>query len=229
MSLALFYHPLASFCHKVQIALYEAGTPFNAQVVDLMDPGEHARFRDLWPIGNVPVLHDSQRDETVPESSIIIEYLDRHYPSMAPMLPSDPDTRLNARLWDRFFDLYVQAPMQRIVFDTFRPEDEKDPRGVADAEQRLSVAYEMIEKHLNGKTWVVGESFSIADCAAASALFFGGITVPFSFNQTALRDYFDRLLERRSFRRALIEARPYFGKFPLRDKIPERFLTLSDD
>jgi glutathione S-transferase len=228
MTITLFYHPLASFCHKVLIALYEAGTPFDTQIVDLTDPGEHAQFLDLWPVGKIPVIHDSNRDETVPETSIIIEYLDQHYPGADPMLPSDPDTRLKARLWDRFFDLYVQDPMQRIVFNAFRSEDKKDPVGVADAEQRLTVAYQMIEKHMAERTWVVGDKFSIADCAAAPALFFAGIIVPFSFNQSSLRAYFERLLERPSVRRVLVEAQPYFGNFPFRDKMPDHFLTMTD-
>lgn len=228
MTLTLLYHPLASFCHKVQIALYEAGTPFEAQIVDLMDPGEHARFLDVWPVGKIPVLRDSERDQTVPETSIIIEYLDRHYSGREPMLPADPDACLSARLWDRFFDLYVQEPMQKIVLDTFRPDDKKDKVGVAEAEQRLFAAYAMVEKQVAVRKWIVGDSFGMADCAAAPALFFAGIIVPFGSDQTALRAYFERLLDRPSFRRVLTEARPYFDLFPLRDRMPDRFLTLSD-
>jgi glutathione S-transferase len=144
------------------------------------------------------------------------------------MLPADPEIGLKARLWDRFFDLYVQDPMQRIVFDTFRPEGKKDSVGVADAEQRLMTAYAMIEKQAAEKTWIVGERFSIADCSAAPALFFAGIIVPFQSNQLALRAYFERLLERPSFRRVLVEALPYFDMFPFRHKMPDRFLSLSD-
>jgi glutathione S-transferase len=229
MNLTLFYHPLASFCHKVQIALHEAGTPFTPQIVDLMDPGEHARFLDLWPIGKMPVLHDAERGETVPETSIIIEYLDQHYPGTQRLLPQDRGTCLTARLWDRFFDLYVQEPMQKIVLDTFRPQGQKDTLGVAAAEQRLELAYSMIEQHMQGRTWVAGDAFSIADCAAAPALFYAGIIVPFGFNQTALRAYFERLLARPSFRRVIVEAQPYFDNFPFRARMPEHFLTMTHD
>jgi len=62
MALTLYIHPLASFCHKVLIALYEAGTPFEAKVVDLMDPEENARYLEVWPVGKIPVLHDGARD-----------------------------------------------------------------------------------------------------------------------------------------------------------------------
>ena len=228
MTLNLYSHPLASFCHKVLIALYEAGTDFDPLTVDLSNPGEHARFLDLWPVGNMPVLHDSARNETIPEASIIIEYLDQNYPGGRPMLPGDPVTCLQARLWDRFFDLYVQEPMQKIVFDTFRPEEKKDNVGVAEAEKRLVMAYGIVEKHMKDKTWAVGDSFSIADCSAAPALFFAGIIVPFGLDQPILRNYFEQLINRPSFRRVLVEAQPYFDNFPFRDRMPEQFLTMSD-
>lgn len=228
MTLSLYSHPLASFCHKVLIALYEAGTEFDPLLVDLSDPREHARFLDLWPVGKMPVLRDDARNETIPEASIIIEYLDQTYPGSLPMLPADPATCLQARLWDRFFDLYVQEPMQKIVFDSFRTEDQKDKTGVNAAEQRLAQAYEMVENHMKDRTWAAGDNFSIAECSAAPALFFAGIIVPFNFNQSALRGYFERLVERPSFRRVLVEAQPYFENFPFHDRIPEHFLTIKD-
>lgn len=228
MTLTLYSHPLASFCHKVLIALYEAGTQFDPILVDLSDPGDHARFLDMWPVGKMPVLRDDARNETIPEASIIIEYLDHHYPGSQAMLPTDPETCLRARLWDRFFDLYVQEPMQKIVFDSFRPDDEKDKTGVEAAEQRLMQAYDMVEEHMSDKTWAAGDSFSIAECSAAPALFFAGIIVPFKFNQSALRGYFERLVDRPSFRRVLVEAQPYFENFPFHDRVPEHFLTITD-
>src|ERR1700741_1670722 len=79
MSLTLYFHPLASFCHKVLIALYENDTRFTGQLVDLMDQEASARFFAIWPVGKMPVLRDDSRDRTIPETSIIIEYLDRHY------------------------------------------------------------------------------------------------------------------------------------------------------
>ncbi len=130
MTLTLYLHPLASFCHKVLIALYEAGTPFKPQIVDLGNPAEHARYLEVWPVGKIPVLHDSVRDRTVPETSVIIEYLGQHYPGAQPLIPRDDALALEARLWDRFFDLYVQVPMQKIVTDTLRASGENDRRGV---------------------------------------------------------------------------------------------------
>lgn len=224
MALTLYLHPLASFCHKVLIALYENGTEFNQVIVDLGDPGETAALTARWPVGKIPVLHDGARDRIVPETSIIIEYLQQHYPGPTPMLPADADRQLDARLWERFFDLYISVPMQKIVTDRIRPEGGNDPVGVADARRTLDTAYQMIERQLAGKTWAMGEDFTIADCAAAPGLFYASIVHPFSSGQNNLAAYFERLVARPSVRRTLAEARPYFHFFPYREAMPERFL-----
>jgi glutathione S-transferase len=224
MSLTLYYHPLASFCWKVQIALYENDTSFTGEIVNLGDRQASARFFELWPVGKIPVLRDEKRDRTVPETTVIIEYLDRYYPGAQRLLPADEDLRLDARLWDRFFDLYVQAPMQRIVADRLRPEGERDPRGVAEGGAALRLAYDMVERQLAARTWAVGEVFTMADCAAVPALFYAGTLIPFSGTHPKTAAYFDRLIERPSVRRVLDEARPYFELYPFRESIPARFL-----
>jgi len=224
MALTLYYHPLASFCHKVLIALYESGTPFTAQIVNLMDRNERAGYLELWPVGKIPVLRDDRRDRTIPETSIMIEYLDQLYPGAQPLFPRGEAERLDARLWDRFYDCYVQVPMSKIVTDRLRAEGERDTRGVADARAALATAYGMIERQMASRTWAIGDTFSIADCAAAPALFYAGIVVPFAEDHPHVAAYFERLLERASFKRALDEARPYFPHFPYREAMPARFL-----
>ncbi|WEX76196.1 glutathione S-transferase family protein [Sinorhizobium numidicum] len=227
MALTLYLHPLASFCHKVLIALYENEIDFRAETVDLGDPGSAAMLLEKWPIGKIPVLHDHTRDQTVPETSIIIEYLQQHYPGPVALLPEGENARLEARLWDRFFDLYVSAPVQKIVTDRIRPEDGRDPIGVADARKTLDTAYAMTDAQVAATHWATGDQFTIADCAAAPGLFFASIVHPFGKGQVHLSRYVERLLERPSVRRTLTEARPYFSIFPYRDAMPERFLELQ--
>lgn len=229
MALTLYLHPLASFCHKVLIALYENDIDFRAEIVDLGDPGSAGVLLDKWPVGKIPVLHDSARDRTVPETSIIIEYLQQRYSGPVPLLPEDPDASLEVRLWDRFFDLYVSAPMQRIVTDRIRPESGRDPIGVADARKTLDTAYAMIDAQVATAPWAIGDQFTMADCAAAPGLFFASIVHPFGAGQVHLSRYFERLLARPSVRRALARARPYFSMFPYRDAMPERFLELQPE
>lgn len=224
MSLTLYLHPLASFCQKVLIAFYENGTDFRAVNVNLGDPGERAALTAKWPLCKIPVLHDERRDRLVPETSIIIEYVQKHYPGRAPMLPADEELRLDARLWERFFDLYVNVPTQKIVTDRIRPEGGNDPVGVADAHRTLDTAYAMIEARLAGRTWAVGDAFGISECSATPALFYASIVHPFGSDQHNLKAYFERLMARPSVRRTLAEARPYFSFFPYREAMPGRFL-----
>jgi glutathione S-transferase len=213
MSLTLHFHPLASYCHKALIALYENATPFTPNMVNLGDERERAALLKLWPIGKFPVLRDDARDQTVPESTIIIEYLDRHYPGRTRFIPNEADLALQTRLRDRFYDLYVHEPMQRIVGDRMRPQGRKDPHGVEEARARLRTAYAMIDREMAMRTWAMGETFSLADCAAAPALFYANEVLPFE-GHTNLAAYFDRLTGRPSYARVLKEAEPYFAMFP---------------
>jgi glutathione S-transferase len=225
MALTLFHHPLASYCHKVLIALYEHGAPFTGVIVDFGDEKSRADFFALWPMGKIPVLRDERVGRTLPETSIIIEYLEQHYPGPQPLLPRDEGLRLETRLWDRFFDCYVQSPMQKIVGDRMRPDGEKDRRGVGEAQANLRTAYATLDQHMSDRIWAAGDAFSMADCAAAPSLFYAGIVVPFSRDYPHVAAYFDRLTARASFARTLTEARPYFPLFPFVNDIPARFLT----
>jgi glutathione S-transferase len=214
MSLTLHFHPLASYCHKVLIALYENDTPFTPHMVDLSNGGERAALLKLWPIGKFPVLSDDALKQTVPESTIIIEYLDRHYPGKTQFIPADAERAQAVRLSDRFYDLYVHEPMQKIVGDRLRPADKKDPHGVEEAKARLAAAYDIIEEEMATRPFASGDAFSLADCAAAPALFYANEVMPFGNAHANLSAYFGRLKARPSYARVLREAEPYLAMFP---------------
>jgi glutathione S-transferase len=224
MTLTLYLHPLASFCHKVLIALYENQTEFNTEIVDFADLGSKAALLDKWPVGKIPVLHDSDAGRIVPETSIIIDYLQAHHPGPVRLLPDDPEALLQVRLWDRFYDLYVSVPMQKIVTDRIRPAGANDPHGVGEARSLLDQAYRMIDDRMQGKAWATGEHFTMADCAAFPGLFFASIVHPFPEDLHALAAYLERLLQHPSIRRVLSEAQPYFSVFPYREAIPKRYI-----
>jgi glutathione S-transferase len=217
-------HPLSSYCWKVLIALYENETPFIPKIVNLADPQDKAAFAALWPTAKIPLLEDAARARVVPETSIMIEYVDRHFPGRQRLLPDEPEVRLEARLWDRLFDAYVMTPMQAIVADRLRPEGSRDPLGVGKAFDTMQMAYGMIDKHMSQRAWAAGAAFGIADCAAAPALFYASIVAPFGPTHERLAAYFERLLGRASVARAVREARPWFKYFPFRDAMPARFL-----
>ena len=218
MSLQLYFHPLASFCHKALIAFYENGTPFEPVIVDLLDEASRAAFRAVSPMAKMPVLRDHGRDRTAAESTIIVEYLDAYYAGATRFLPADPDAAWQTRMWDRFYDHYVQAPMQKIVTDRLRPAGKSDAFGVEQAKVQLREAYEVIGRELRGRTWMMGGTFTLADCAAAPALFYAHTVAPFGETHSELRAYLDRLMGRPSFARVLKEAEPYFRLFPMEQK-----------
>ncbi len=212
--LTLHYHPLSSFCWKVLIPLYENDTPFTPHLVDLQDEGERAAFLALWPIGKFPVLEDSAREWMVPESTTIIEYLDLHFPGRSHLIPADPDLARQVRMRDRFFDLYLHMPMQRVVGERLRPADQKDPLGLEQARGQMVTALGMVERAMETNIWAMGDSFTMADCSAAPALYYANLVMPFGDAYKNTAAYLDRLKARPSFARVLKEAEPYFAMFP---------------
>jgi glutathione S-transferase len=214
MTLKLYYHPFSSFCQKVLVALYERGVPFEGVILNPADAEQKAALERLWPMGKFPVLRDEARGATVPESSLIVEYLDLVHPGPPPLVPTDPDPA-KARLWDRFFDHYVEVPMQKVVGDNFRPEGGHDPHGVEEAKGVLERAYDHLENSLSDEEgWVAGGAFSLADCGAAPALFYANMVRSFA-GRPRLEAYYGRLRSRPSFARAVDEAREFRPFFPL--------------
>jgi len=214
MSLTLHFHPLSSFCHKALIALYENGTPFTPNIVNLIDEGERAALRKLWPIGKFPVLRDEARGETVPESTVIIEYLDQHYPGETRFIPAGGEQMRETRLRERFFDLYLHLPMQKIVGDRLRPEGKKDPHGVEESRTMADTALGMIGQEMAARRWAMGDAFTIADCAAAPPLFYLDKIKPLAPKHPSAAAYLERLKQRPSYARVLREAEPYMQFFP---------------
>jgi glutathione S-transferase len=214
MTLKLYFHPLSSFCQKALIAFYENDTPFEPAIVDLFNEASATAFKKIWPIGKFPVLRDEARDRTVPESSIIIEYLAQHYPGKSQLVPADADLARQTRLRDRFFDLYMNVPMQKVVTDKLRPAGKNDAYGVEEAKKLLQTSLGMLDQDMATKTWAIGDAFTMADCAAAPPLFYANMVVPFGATHKNAGRYLDRLMKRPSFARAIEEAQPYLKLMP---------------
>lgn len=213
MSLTLYLHPLSSYCHKALMALYENGTPFTPHLVDLGDKEQRAAFKAIWPVGKFPVLRDGER--IVPESTVIIDYLEQYYPGQAKPIPDAPDAEREIRAIDRFYDLHIHTHMQKIIGDRIRPADKKDAFGVEQARTAMDTALGLAEKDMASRTWAAGEDFTLADCAAAPALFYINMVIaPLAGPYPNLAAYLGRLRERPSYARALAEAEPYVHMVP---------------
>ncbi len=213
MSLTLYLHPLSSFCWKALIALYEADIPFEPKVVDLGNPAERAALQAVWPLAKFPVLRDEGRGRTVPESTIIVDYLAHYYPAAAGLIPADPDLARQVRLLDRLIDSYIHTPLQQIVVERLRPEDRRDPYGVEQARGVLRQGYDLVAPMIAGP-WAMGEAFTLADCSALPALHYADYALPLAGWPTLVA-YLDRLKARPSVARVLKEAQPFAHYFPL--------------
>lgn len=209
----LFAHPFSSFCHKVLIALYENGTPFEGRMLDPEHPDNLAAWATAWPMKKMPVLVDGER--VVVETSAIIEYLAVAHPGPIQLIPADPLLAAEVRMMDRIFDLHVSVPQQKFVFDALRPESDRDPYGVQQARDQLDAIYPWLDQRMQGRTWAVGDTFTMADCAAAPALFYADWTHAIPERFEALIGYRHRLLARPSVARCVDEARPFRHFFPL--------------
>ncbi len=211
MALTLYAHPFSSYCWKVLTALYENETPFDYRLIE--DAADWSDLEALWPLKKFPLLRDGQ--EVVAESSIIIEYLTLHYAGPVQLIPKDAEAALTVRFMDRFFDHYVMAPMQLIVANGMRAENERDKISIGAARNQLQVSYRWLDGRLTSKAWGAGGEFTLADCSAAPALFYADWVHPIGDNFPAVRAYRNRLLARPSVARAVNEARPYRKLFPL--------------
>ena len=213
MTLILWSHPYAGYGQKASVALYELGLPFELKLVDAGDAAVMAAFRAVSPFAKMPTLVDTAAGRTLYESSIVIEYLDR-LAGGGRLIPADPEAALEARWIDRIIDTYVGGPMNRIIPRKFRPAGNEDPYGDAQDEVVLATAWDWLEARLgDGRTWAAGETFTLADCAAAPILTYARRLVPFG-DRPRLRALHARLMARPSFVRALEDAAPFGDLMP---------------
>ncbi|THD58425.1 glutathione S-transferase family protein [Phenylobacterium sp.] len=215
MSLTLYYHPLSSFCWKALIALYEGDVAFTPRSVNLGDPADRAAFQAVWPLAKFPVLVDDAAGQMIPESSLVVEYLARTQAAAASLLPADPERSMAIRLADRLIDSYIHLPFQGIVNERMRPDDKHDPYGAGQARAAVRQGYDLIAPRVAGP-WMMGEAFTLADCAALPALYYADYAVSLDA-WPPLRAYLERLKARPSVARVLTEAEPWFQYFPLKD------------
>lgn len=209
MPLTLYAHPFSSYCWKVLIALWEKDLSFVYR--SLEEPGAGEEMAERWPIAKMPVLVDGEQN--VAESSIIVEHLDLHHPGLR-LIPSEAEAALKVRFLDRFFDQYVMTPMQQPVTEKLRHGDRLEAT-LGESGKALEKAYGWLDQAIGDYLWAAGDTFSLADCAAAPSLFYADWVHPIGPAFTRVRSYRQRLMSRPSVARAVDEARPYRSYFPL--------------
>ena len=209
----LYYHPLSTYSQKVLIALYEKGIDFTPEIINLMDPDAHNRYRETYPMGKVPCL-ELDDGHIIPESSIIVEYID----SMAEpiLLKGDADHTRKIRFKDRMYDLYLNEAVATLLFQGMKPESKQDPERIEKARSNIATMYGFMESELGNQAFSNGDEFLMSDCAAAPALFYAQKVAPFSEHKNICA-YWERLIARASIQRTQEEATLYLEAFMNKD------------
>lgn len=206
----LYYHPISTYSQKVLMALYEKNIEFTPHIVNLMDEVSKKEYREIYPLGKVPLLM-CEEDHMIPESSIIIEYLDTHYNSGIQLIPEDKDTARQVRFIDRMQDNYLNENIVTLIFEGMKPADKQDPEKQAKAKEQLDIMYQYMNKQYNETTFAKGDNFTMADCSAVPALFYAQQIYPFEQFE-GIKAYFKRVSERPSYQKILAEAQPHLEK-----------------
>lgn len=203
----LYFAYLSTYSQKVLLGLYEKGIEFTPHLVDLADEAARAEYRKVYPFGKVPLLvRDDGR--LIPESSIILEYIETAFDSKPVLIPSDPEAARRVRFMDRMCDLYLNDPVVSLIFESWKPEDQQSPELMKKASEKIGMMYRFMEDQLSDHPYLAGDQFSMADCAAMPVLFYAKSFAPFdSFEH--IQKYWDAVSAREAFVRLKKEAEPY--------------------
>jgi glutathione S-transferase len=213
MKLALYGHPFSSYTQKALIAFYENELPFEHKIIGPDTPENFVSLKQAWPLAKFPMLDD--HGTNIFEATSIIEYLHVKHPGPVRLIPDDVDAAIEVRMLDRVFDNYVMTPMSRIVRDARRAAEDRSALTVAEARSQLDTIYGWLDARMASRHWAIGDTFTLADCAAAPSLLYADWAHPIAPTFVHLRTYRERLLARPSYDRANNEARPYRHFFPL--------------
>ncbi|KVQ40899.1 glutathione S-transferase [Burkholderia cepacia] len=185
--------------------LKELDADFEFVSVNLLQ-GEHKRpeFLRLNPAGKVPVLVDG--DLVIPESAAIVLYLADKYPEKA-LLPVDPALRAQAYRWVMFAVTELEQPLWRITRHSFLyPPEKRSPADIELARDDFRTMAAILEKHLEGREFIVGDTLTVADCVTAYLIDWAGeCNLIESFPQ--LRAYLERLYARPNAPQRIADAR----------------------
>ena len=208
----LYYFPLSTYSQKVLIALKEKGLSAKLNIINMFNPEEKSAYiNDVYPLGKIPLL---VREDgwMIPESSIIVEYLDTHFDSGTQLIPADKELSRQTRFYDRVSDLYFNDAITTLLFQARREEADRIPEKIEAATFNLNCTYGYFNDILGKQTWLMGDNFSMADCAAIPALYYAQESAPFDEFENIVR-YWQQAQERPSYKEVLEEAQPYLKDF----------------
>jgi glutathione S-transferase len=215
----LYFSYPSTYSQKALLALYEKGIEFTPKLVNLMNPEEREAYRQIYPLGKIPLLiRDDGR--LIPESTIIIEYLEEAFPAGPALIPSDPEAARRVRFMDRMCDQYLNDPVVSLIFESMKPEADQNPELMEKSSELIGVLYGLLNEQLSSRPFIGGDTFSMADCAAIPALYYARSFAEFSIFEH-IGSYWERIQERPSWQRVHKEAGPYI-KAILGDATPQK-------
>lgn len=201
----LYYFPLSTYSQKVLIAMHEKGFEYEPELVHLMDEAARNEYRKVYPMGKIPMLMTDE-DHMIPESSIIIEYLDSLGGDR--LIPEDPERARKTRFKDRMYDNYLNDSIVTLFFQSRKPEADQDPERIQAAKYRAEVMYGFMESEFGNQDYANGDTFSMSDCAAAAGLCYAPYLMPFD-DRPNISAYWKRLMERESLQKVHAELAPH--------------------
>jgi len=165
----LFYHPLSRYSQKVLVALYEKQANFFPRIIELSDPLSRREFCDFYPPGKLPLLK-SKNGELLPESSIIIEFIDTKFSTGTQLLPIDRRLALDTRLQDRLIDNDFSNVLFELEYQKLENNDQNHIM-IKQLENDISQFLGYLDKKLANNHWLCSDGLTLADCALFPCLY----------------------------------------------------------
>lgn len=206
----LYYAPASSYSQRVLIALYEKSASFTPVEVNLFDPEFRSSYSNINPFSKIPTLV-TDTGSVLFEASIIIEYLDQYLKSAPRLIPLEPELALEVRHLERIVDVYINAGREALFADTQCPVEERGSQRVVKAKRLLESALVFLSERLQSRTWLAGEEFTLADCAAAPTLAYLRIVYDYQ-HLRGLMAYMHRLESRPSISKVFSSGRDQMTK-----------------
>ncbi len=167
MGLIIYGAALSPFVRKVRVALAEKGLQYEHDPVSPFQPPP--AFLAISPLKRIPVLRDTDLPEpnTLPDSSIICDYLEQKFPAPA-LYPKDPFQRARALWFEEYADsVLAQACGAGLFFERivkrFLRQQPDETVVAATLKDKLPPLFDYLNKEIGRKSFLVGDVFSIAD------------------------------------------------------------------
>lgn len=174
----LYASPASSFARKIRVMLIEKNVTHEVIMMNLWEPND---YQTINPIGKVPALKLDD-DRVVINSPLIADYVDGKYPTPR-FIPADPDGRLEVRRWEAVADGMMDAVAVTLYENRFHDEAARSQAYLARLRGKIDAGLSALDGLLGNRTWLVGDSMTLADLAICCHIGFLAVRMPHLFPQ----------------------------------------------